>query len=102
MSIIALGDRVLVEQFHEEIVSSGLVIPDEAKDSMKIAKGRVVNSGSYLHGLADGDVGYFNKFSGDRITTPDGKELLVLKVADLLAKDMEGEAKVYSLTMSTS
>lgn len=84
-----LGSRVLVLQLDElPKTQTGLVVPDEAKDSLKIAKGRVVGIGDTIGvSLRIDDLVYFNRFSGERIKDSAGVEYLVLKDSELLAKD---------------
>lgn len=91
--IIAVSNRLLVEQaVDDQAKKSGLVIPDESKDTMKIAKGVILSVGAHINiGVyTDTLVGmtvYFNKFAGDRITDENGEEFLVLKDSDILAID---------------
>lgn len=97
MRTFAVGNHILVEQLNAEIATkSQLALPDDAKDSMKIAKGTVIDTGVLML-VAPGQVVYFNKFSGDRIQTPDGKEFLVLQEKDILARD-EGTETPKSVT----
>ena len=93
--IIAVSNRVLVEQaVDDQAKKSGLVIPDESRHTMKIAKGVVlsvganINIGAYTDTLVGMTV-YFNKFAGDRITDENGEEFLVLKDSDILAIDQK-------------
>ena len=90
--IIAVSNRLLVEQaVDDQAKKSGLVIPDESKDAMKVAKGIVLSVGPDvglgMSTLVLGAVVYFNKFAGDRITDENGEEFLVLKDSDILAID---------------
>lgn len=84
-----LGNRILVEQFDESSKGhNGLVIPDEAKDAFKVAKGRVVaiSDNFSIHPLAVGDTVHFDKFAGTRLKDEDGREYLILRDAEVLAK----------------
>lgn len=87
MSIKPLADRVLVEPAQaEEKTSSGLFIPDTAKE--KPQKGVVVAAGD---GKKDepltvkvGDVVLYGKYSGTEISV-DGKDYLIMRESDIFA-----------------
>ena len=83
----AYGENVLIEQESADASKSGLVIPDEAKDDLKVAKGIVHSVGTHADSNLVGRTVYFNKFSGDRIINNEGKERLILKEKDVLAVD---------------
>jgi len=82
-----LGDRVLIEPMTaEEKTSSGIIIPDTAKE--KPQKGTVVAVGP---GTADekmevkkGDVVIYGKYSGTELTFDD-KEYIIMKQSEILA-----------------
>ncbi|MFN5351086.1 MAG: co-chaperone GroES [Alphaproteobacteria bacterium] len=93
MSIRPLHDRLLVKRLEEETkTSSGIIIPDSAKE--KPTKGKVVAIG---HGYRNeetgkftpldvkvGDVILFAKWGGTEVKY-NGEELLILKESDVLA-----------------
>lgn len=93
MPIRPLDDRVVVERMEaEEKTAGGIVLPDTAKE--KPSKGRVVavGEGKLLESgkrvplsVNKGDSVLFGKFAGTEVTV-DGKEYLILKEADILAK----------------
>jgi chaperonin GroES len=82
-----LGDRVLVEPAPaEERTSSGIIIPDTAKE--KPQRGRVIAAGQ---GKKDepmtvkaGDSVLYGKYSGTEMKL-DGKDYLILKESDIFA-----------------
>lgn len=82
-----LGDRVLIEPMTaEEKTTSGIIIPDTAKE--KPQKGTVVAVGP---GTADekmelkkGDVVIYGKYSGTELTFDD-KEYIIMKQSEILA-----------------
>ncbi|HDP75552.1 MAG TPA: co-chaperone GroES [Bacteroidales bacterium] len=82
-----LADRVLVEPMEaEEKTSSGIYIPDTAKE--KPQKGTIIAVGP---GTKDinmevkvGDVVLYGKYAGTEITI-DGKDYLIMKQSDILA-----------------
>jgi chaperonin GroES len=87
VSLKPLADRVLVEPAEaEEKTSSGIIIPDTAKE--KPQKGSVVAVGK---GTKDepltvkvGDTILYGKYAGTEITI-DGKEYLIMRESDIFA-----------------
>lgn len=87
VSLKPLADRVLVEPAEaEEKTSSGIIIPDTAKE--KPQKGSVVAVGT---GTKDepltvkvGDTILYGKYAGTEITI-DGKEYLIMRESDIFA-----------------
>jgi len=87
VKIKPLADRVVIEpQSAEEKTSSGIIIPDTAKE--KPQKGKVVAVGT---GTADekmevkvGDMVLFGKYSGTEISM-DNKDYLIMRQSDILA-----------------
>ena len=92
MNLKPLGDRLIVQALEEEeTTTSGLVIPDTAKE--KPQKGKVIAVGDGP--IEDGerrplDVGegvevLYSKYGGTEIKV-NGDDLLVLRESDVLAK----------------
>jgi chaperonin GroES len=93
MNLQPLGDRLIVEVLdEEETTSSGIVLPDTAKE--KPQRGRVLavgpgsrdDNGNFVPmDLAEGDEIVFSKYGGTeiRIGTDD---VLILRESDVLAK----------------
>ena len=87
VSLKPLADRVLVEPAEaEEKTSSGIIIPDTAKE--KPQKGSVVAVGK---GTKDepltvkvGDTILYGKYAGTEITI-EGKEYLIMRESDIFA-----------------
>lgn len=82
-----LGDRVLVEPAPtEEKTSSGIIIPDTAKE--KPQRGRVVAVGEGKKDepltVRTGDSVLFGKFSGTEFKF-EGKDYLIMKESDIYA-----------------
>ncbi len=92
MKLKPLGSRVVVEPREEEdVLASGLVLPETAKE--KPQKGLVISVGPGERDddgkrvpmdVAEGDLVLFAKYSGTEIKV-DGKKLLILRESDLLA-----------------
>jgi chaperonin GroES len=92
MKLKPLGSRVVVEPREEEdVLASGLVLPETAKE--KPQKGLVISVGPgdrddegkrVPMDVAEGDLVLFAKYSGTEIKI-DGKKLLILRESDLLA-----------------
>jgi len=87
MNIKPLADRVVIQaKSPEEKTSSGIFIPDTAKE--KQLEGKVMAVGKGLPDvpmtLKKGDKVLFGKFSGTEISI-DGTEYLIMKESDVLA-----------------
>jgi len=91
-SIKPLGDRVLVEPLdREEVTSSGIVLPDTAKEKpqegtvVSVGSGRVDDKGQ-KHALEvkAGNKVLYGKYAGTEIKV-EGKEYLILSEKDILA-----------------
>ncbi len=93
MDLQPLGDRLIVEALEEEeTTSSGIVLPDTAKE--KPQRGRVLavgpgprdEDGNYISmELAEGDEIIFSKYGGTEIRLGQD-DYLILREADILAK----------------
>ncbi len=89
-SIKPLGDRVVVKaEPAEEMTSSGLFIPDTAKEKpqrgriVSVGPGRVENGTKIDMSVKAGDTVLYGKYSGTEITL-DGEELLIMRESDIL------------------
>jgi chaperonin GroES len=87
LKIKPLADRVLVEPAAaEETTSSGIIIPDTAKE--KPQKGSVVAVGDGKKDepltVKTGDTILYGKYSGTEITV-DGKDYLIMRESDIFA-----------------
>jgi|SRR5512132_1169647 chaperonin GroES len=93
MDLQPLGDRLIVEALdEEETTTSGIVLPDTAKE--KPQRGRVLavgpgprdEDGNYIKmELEEGDEIIFSKYGGTDIKLG-SDEYLILREADVLAK----------------
>jgi chaperonin GroES len=93
MDLQPLGDRLIVEVLEEEeTTTSGIVLPDTAKE--KPQRGRVLavgpgprdEDGEYIKmDLVEGDEIVFSKYGGTDIVLG-GEEYLILRESDVLAK----------------
>ncbi len=88
----ALNEQVILdmtEEKGEQRTATGLIIPETAKEKPQTAKvlaiGVIENPGIVI-----GDVVLFKKYSGTEVDF-EGKKLLVIPYADLLAKVVETE-----------
>lgn len=94
-----LGDRVAVERV-EEKTTSGIIIPDTAKE--KPIQGKIVAVGQGARDesgkripmdVKEGDIVLFTKWGGTEFKI-DGKEVTILKESDILAiLDKKSSAK---------
>ena len=93
MDLQPLGDRLIVEALEEEeTTSSGIVLPDTAKE--KPQRGRVLavgpgsrdESGSYVAmDVLEGDEVIYSKYGGTEIRLG-SDDYLILRESDILAK----------------
>ena len=87
-----LGDRIVIELIEvEEKTSSGIVLPDSAKEKpqegkvVAVGTGRVLDNGQRLElEVQEGDRIIFSKYSGTEVKH-EGKEYLILRESDVLA-----------------
>lgn len=87
INIKPLADRVVIEPAQAETkTSSGIIIPDTAKE--KPQRGKVVAAGPGKKDepvtLKVGDIVLYGKYAGTEITV-DGKDYLIMKESDVLA-----------------
>ena len=87
-----LGDRVVVKAIErEEVTSSGIYLPDTAKEKPQegriqaVGPGRLLDSGERAPmELKEGDRVIFAKYAGTEFKL-DGDDLLILRESDILA-----------------
>jgi chaperonin GroES len=93
MAIRPLDDRVVVEPLEAaEKTQGGIVLPDSAKEKptkgkvISVGEGKLLDSGKRAELLVKkGDKVLYGKYAGTEITV-DGKDYLILKENDILAK----------------
>jgi chaperonin GroES len=93
MNLQPLGDRLIVEVLEEEeTTTSGIVLPDTAKEKPQRGKVLAVGPGSrdddgkYIKmDVAEGDEVIFSKYGGTEIRVGTD-EVLILRESDVLAK----------------
>jgi chaperonin GroES len=87
LKIKPLADRVLVEPAAaEETTSSGIIIPDTAKEKPQRGSVVAVGQGKKDEPLTvkTGDTILYGKYSGTEITI-DGKDYLIMRESDIFA-----------------
>ncbi|MFQ5570827.1 MAG: co-chaperone GroES [Rhodothermales bacterium] len=89
-SIKPLSDRVVVQaEAAEEKTSSGLFIPDSAKEKpqrgtvVSVGPGRVENGTKIDMSVQAGDTVLYGKYAGTEITI-DGEDFLIMRESDIL------------------
>ncbi|HEX6490634.1 MAG TPA: co-chaperone GroES [Gaiellaceae bacterium] len=93
MDLQPLGDRLIVEVLEEEeTTSSGIVLPDTAKEKPQRGKVLAVGPGSRSDSgelvpldVAEGDEIIFSKYGGTEVKLGTD-EVLILRESDVLAK----------------
>jgi chaperonin GroES len=92
VAIKPLEDRIVIQQLAaEQVTSSGIVIPDSAKEKpqegevVAIGPGRIDDNGNRVPlDVAVGDVVLYSKYGGTEVTHG-GDDLLILTSRDVLA-----------------
>jgi len=89
-SIKPLGDRVLIQaDIAEEVTSSGLYIPDTAKEKpqqgtvVAVGPGKVENGTKVDMSVSEGDKVLYGKYAGTEVTI-DGEEYLIMRESDIV------------------
>jgi len=103
MNLQPLGDRLIVEALEEEeTTSSGIVLPDTAKEKPQRGKVLAVGPGARNDRgeivpmeVAEGDEIIFSKYGGTEIKLG-ADEVLILRESDVLAKVTGKGAKAKS------
>ena len=93
MKIEPLDDRIVVEQMEaEEVTKGGIVLPDTAKEKpqqgrvVAVGPGRMLDTGERAKpAVKPGDVVVYAKYGGTEVDV-DGKEYMILRESDVLAK----------------
>jgi chaperonin GroES len=88
-----LDDRIVVEPIEaEKITKGGIVLPDSAKEKPVKGKviatgpGRMLDTGKRVEpAVKKGDVVVYARYGGSEVEI-DGKEYMILRESDLLAK----------------
>ena len=92
MKLQPLGDRIVVKPKDEDesTTSSGLVIPDTAKEKPQLGEVLAVGPGEFQDGdripldVKVGDLVFYSKYGGTEVKV-EGEEYLVLSARDVLA-----------------
>ena len=92
MKVKPLADRVVIEALEAEAkTAGGIIIPDNAKEKPQQGKVVAVGPGKVEDGkkiemeVKVGDLILYGKYSGSEITV-EGKEYLIMRESDILAK----------------
>ena len=92
VAIKPLADRVVIQQLAaEEVTTSGIIIPDSAKEKpqegtvVAVGPGRIDDNGNRVPlDVSIGDVVLYSRYGGTEVKY-DGAEYLVLSARDILA-----------------
>ena len=92
MNLKPLGDRVIIKVLEkEDKTTSGIVLPDKAKEKPQegevkaVGTGRILDDGTRVQmDVKVGDKVVFSKYAGSEIKL-DGEEYLILRQDDILA-----------------
>ncbi len=101
--VVPLGDHIVLKPVEsEEITTSGIVIPDSAKEKpqhgevLSVGPGKMNDAGVVeTIELSSGDRVLYQKYTGQEVTV-DNVEYLIIRFQDVLAKLDEGSAKSRS------
>lgn len=92
-NVVPLTDHIVLKAVEqEEVTSSGLVIPDSAKEApqhghvVAVGPGKLSDTGQMINiDLAEGDNVLYQKYTGQEVTV-DSQEYIVIRFQDVLAK----------------
>lgn len=92
-NVVPLTDHIVLKAVEqEEVTSSGLVIPDSAKEApqhghvVAVGPGKLSDTGQMINiELAEGDNVLYQKYTGQEVTV-DSQEYIVIRFQDVLAK----------------
>ena len=92
VAIKPLEDRIVIQQLAaEEVTTSGIIIPDSAKEKpqegtvVAVGPGRIDDNGNRVPlDVTIGDVVLYSRYGGTEVKY-DGSEYLVLSARDILA-----------------
>ncbi|HHZ01537.1 MAG TPA: co-chaperone GroES [Tissierellia bacterium] len=90
MTVKPLGERVVIKMVEaEEKTKSGIVLPGSAKEKPQIAEVIAVGAGitsdeKKKDEIKVGDKVIYSKYAGTEVKI-DGEELIIIKLADILA-----------------
>ena len=92
VAIKPLEDRIVIQQIDaEQVTTSGIIIPDSAKEKpqegtvVSVGPGRIDDNGNRVPlDVAIGDVVLYSRYGGTEVKY-DGVEYLVLSARDILA-----------------
>jgi chaperonin GroES len=79
-----LAHFVVLEPYHEEKKKTAILLP-ESENKERVEKGKIVAVADAKSDVKKGDVVFFKKYSEQKVNH-DGKEYLIVKIEDILAK----------------
>ena len=93
MKIRPLDDRIVVEPLEaEEVTEGGIVLPDSAKEKpqkgkvIAVGEGKLLDDGTRAKpSVKKGDMVLYAKYGGTEVKV-EGKDLLIMRESDVLAK----------------
>ena len=92
-NVVPLTDHIVLKAVEqEEVTTSGLVIPDSAKEApqhghvVAVGPGKLSDTGQMIDiDLSEGDNVLYQKYTGQEVTV-DSQEYIVIRCQDVLAK----------------
>ena len=76
----AINKYIIIEKISEEMkTESGLLLSGEDANEFRYSKGRVVNPGTNVETVNEGDVIYYDKSSGHTMVIQDKKYTIILE-----------------------
>ena len=76
----AINKYIIIEKISEEMkTDSGLLLSGEDANEFRYSKGRVVNPGTNVETVKEGDVIYYDKSSGHTMVIQDKKFTIILE-----------------------
>jgi co-chaperonin GroES (HSP10) len=76
----AINKYIIIETITEEIkTDSGLLLSGDDANQLRYKKGRVINPGTEVSVIKEGDVIYYDKASGHSVVIQDKKYSIILE-----------------------
>ena len=76
----AINKYIIIEKISEEMkTESGLLLSGEDANEFRYSKGRVINPGTNVETVKEGDVIYYDKSSGHTMVIQDKKFTIILE-----------------------
>lgn len=73
LSLKPVFNRVVIKRYEKEITKTGIILPDSARESLKMSQGEILAVGDEVQHLSPGDKIIWGKYGGCEIKRPEGR-----------------------------